>query len=97
MKQNNKQPAPSATASAPKPNKTTTPQPDTRGAPTGNANARKGPENFNAILHCRCYAEEKSAWIAAAKRSPQGKLTTWARDILNHHTKNPLDTPPPTP
>lgn len=56
------------------------------GAPPGSAHARKGEKDFDANLHARCYREEKAAWLQAAKRSHTGKLTAWAREVLNRES-----------
>jgi hypothetical protein len=57
-----------------------------RGAPVGNDNAAKAPEELlSAVLNIKCHPSEKSAYVAAAGGQ---KLAVWIRQQLNKAAKH---------
>ena len=52
-------------------------------APENNTNAQKGPEPADAFFAMRVTSRRKSAYVKAARKSPQKKLVDWATSHLD--------------
>ena len=52
-------------------------------APENNTNAQRAEQAAEAFIHMRVTPRRKSAYVHAARRSPQSKLTEWAQHHLD--------------
>lgn len=52
-------------------------------APKRNTNAQRAEQAAEAFIHMRVTPRRKSAYVHAARRSPQAKLTEWAQHHLD--------------